>query len=112
MPKQESKKQKDPADPHSLEKALHQLLEQIAKRDQKISWLNSEKMAALRSFQEKEQALLHTIADKDAILQYTQIQLTARESQLDEILTSRTWKLALFIQRIRVFFVPPKRREK
>ena len=110
MHKQESDKQQDFTDPLLLQKAIHQLLEQIAVRDQKVLWLNSEQKAALRSFQEKEQSLLQKLAEKDAVLQYTQVQLTDRISQIDEILTSRTWKMALFIQRIRVFLVPPQSR--
>jgi len=97
-------------DPLLLQKAIHQLLEQIAIRDQKVSWLRSEQSAALDSFRAKEQALLRRISEKDAVLHYTQSQLTARESQLDEILNSRSWKLALFIQRLRAFFVFPKGR--
>ena len=110
MYNQEPDQQQKYTDPLLLQKAIRQLLEQIAIRDQKISWIHSEKMAALRSFQEKEQALLQKLAEQDAVLNYTQTQLTARESQLHEILNSRTWKIALFIQRIRVFFVPPKGR--
>jgi hypothetical protein len=110
MHEQTPKKQQEYSDLHSLQKALYQLLEQIAKRDQKILWINSEKMAALRSYQEKEQALLQKLAEKDAVLQYTQTQLTDREAQLHEILSSRTWKMALFLQRVRVFFVPPQGR--
>ncbi len=102
--------QQEDTDPQLLQEALRQLLEQIARRDQKISWINAEKTAAARSFAEKEQALLNKISEKEAILLYTQTQLTDREAQLNEILTSRTWKAALFIQRIRLFLVPPKSR--
>lgn len=108
MSKQTPAKQQDYTDPPLLQEALHQLLEQISRRDQKISWINAEKAAAARSFSEKEQDLLQKIAEKDAILNYTQTQLRDREAQLNEILTSRTWKVALFIQRIRVLLVPPQ----
>ena len=106
MPKQEPDRPQEYTDPLILQKAIHQLLEQINIRDQKVLWLNSEKRAAQRSFQEEKQALLQKLAEKDAVLQYTQTQLTDRESQLHEILTSRTWKIALFLQRVRVFFIP------
>jgi hypothetical protein len=102
--------QQEHTDPQVLQEALRQLLEQIMKRDQKISWINAEKTATARSFSEKEQTLLNQIAEKDAILQYTQIQLHDREAQLNEILNSRTWKIALFLQRIRTLLVPPKKR--
>ena len=108
MSKQTPAQQQDYSDPPLLQEALHQLLEQISRRDQKISWINAEKTAAARSFWEKEQDLLQKIAEKDAILNYTQTQLRDREAQLNEILTSRSWKIALLIQRIRVFLVPPQ----
>jgi hypothetical protein len=110
MHKQEPDKDHEHPDPLFIQKTIHQLLEQISIRDQKVLWLNSEKRAALRSFQEREQGLLRTISEKDAVLQYTQNQLTARESQLNEILNSRSWKIALFVQRLRVFIAPPKGR--
>lgn len=102
--------QQEDTDPQLLQEALHRLLEQIVRRDQKISWINAEKTAAARSFSEKEQALLNKISEKDAILFYTQSQLTEREAQLNEILTSRTWKIALFLQRIHGFLIPPQSR--
>jgi len=108
MSKRTPAQQQDYSDPPLLQEALHQLLEQISRRDQKISWINAEKTAAARSFWEKEQDLLQKIAEKDAILNYTQTQLRDREAQLNEILTSRSWKIALLIQRIRVFLVPPQ----
>jgi hypothetical protein len=86
MPKQ------DDINPDSLQIALHQLLEEISNRDQKISWMNAERAATVRSL---KQTLLET-----------QRHLTEREEQLHEILTSRTWKMALFLQRIRNFLVP------
>jgi hypothetical protein len=79
-----------------LQITLQQLLEQISKRDQKILWIMAQKRAE--------------IAEKDALLLKTQNLLIARESQLHEILNSRTWKLALFMQRIRIFLVPPESR--
>lgn len=103
-------KPQDHTDPPLLQEALHQLLEQISRRDQKILWIDAEKAAAARSFLEKEQTLLNKLSEKEAILQYTQTQLRDREAQLNEILTSRTWKIALFIQRIRVLLVPPDSR--
>jgi hypothetical protein len=99
----------DDADPELLQRALHQLLEQISKRDQKISWLNAEKAAAARSFLEKQQALLNQISERDALLHYTRTQVTDRDAQLNEIFTSRTWKIALLLQRIRTFLVPAKK---
>ena len=93
-----------------LQKALHHLLEQISKRDQKIAWINAEKNAAGRAFVEEEQALLQQIAEKEAVLVYTQAQVTERESQLDKIVTSRSWKIALLIQRIHIFLAPPQSR--
>lgn len=102
--------QPENTDPQLLQEALHQLLEQIVRRDQKISWISAEKTAAARAFSEQEQALLNTIAEREAVLHYTQIQLHDREAQLNEILSSRTWKIALFLQRIRTLLVPPKKR--
>lgn len=110
MREQKSDKQQDYADPELLQKAVHQLLEQISKRDQKIAWINAEKTAALRAFVEKEQALLDKIAERDAVLFYTQAQLTERESQINKIVTSRSWKIALLIQRIHIFLIPPQSR--
>jgi len=110
MRKQKLDEQQGYTDPDLLQKALHQLLEQISKRDQKIAWINAESAATLRASMEKEQAMLITIAERDAILLYTQTQLKDRESQLNEILTSRTWRTALFLQRVRVFLIPPNSR--
>jgi hypothetical protein len=97
-------------DSQSLQEALHQLLEQITRRDQKLSWIKAEKTAAAQAFSEREQTLLNKIAEGDAVLHYTQIQLHDREAQLKEILSSRSWKIALFLQRIRTLLVPPQRR--
>ena len=110
MSKQQRDEQQDRVDPNLLQQALHQLLEQISKRDQKIARLNVESAAALRASAEKERAMLNTIAERDAILLYTKTQLKDRESQLDEILTSRNWKTALFLQQARVFLIPPNSR--
>jgi hypothetical protein len=110
MHNQEPNEQQGYTDLLLSHKSIYQLLEQIAIRDQKISWIDSEKRAALRSFQEKEKTLLQTLAEQDAVLQYTQTQLRDREAQLHEILSSRTWKMALFFQRIRTFLVPPQSR--
>jgi len=96
--------------PDELQRALHQLLEQISKRDQKLSWLNAEKAAAAQSFLQKEQALLNQISERDALLGYTRTQVTDRDARLNEIFTSRTWKIALLLQRIRAFLIPPKKR--
>jgi hypothetical protein len=102
--------QPENTDPRPLQETLQQLLEQIVRRNQKISWINAEKTAAARSFSEQEQDLLNKISEKEAILFYTQAQLTEREAQLNEILTSNTWKMALFLQRLRTFLVPPQSR--
>ena len=110
MHEQRSDELQDDAHPDVLQRALNQLLEQISKRDQKISWINAEKAAAARSFLEREQALLNQISEKDALLQYTRTQVTDRDAQLNEIFTSRTWKIALLLQRIRLFLIPPKKR--
>ena len=110
MHKQKLDKQQDYTDPDLLQKALHQLLEQISIRDQKITRLDAESTAAVRTFAEKEQSMLTMIAERDAILLYTQTQLKDREAQVDEIFASNTWKIALLLQRIRNFLVPPKSR--
>jgi hypothetical protein len=75
-------KQNNDADSGLLQKALHQLLEQISKRDQKI-------------------------AERDALLLYTQRQLKEKESELHEIVNSRAWKILLIIRRLRSFLVSP-----
>ena len=82
-------------DPDALERALHLLLEQISKRDQKISWITAQKEVEVA----EKDAL-------DAVLRSTQALLREREAQLHEILTSGTWKMAVFIQRFRTFLVP------
>jgi Tol biopolymer transport system component len=110
MPKQKSDNNQDYTNPELLQKALHQLLDQTSNRDQKISWLNAERAATVRSLEQTIQTMSVTIAEKDALLLYRQTQITDRDSQLQEILTSRTWKMALLIQRIRVFLLPPQSR--
>ena len=102
--------QQDDTSPQLAQVAVPALLEQLVRRDQKISWINAEKAAAAQSFSEKEQALLNKLSEKEAILLYTQTQLTDREAQINEILTSRTWKTALLLQRIFGFLVPPQSR--
>jgi len=109
MQEQKSGERPNDEDPDLVQRALQQLLEQISRRDQKISWITAEKMAAERSFLEKEQTLLNKISERDVLLHYTRTQLTDREAQLEEILNSRTWKIALLLQRIRVFLIPPKK---
>ena len=92
MSKQKLHQTQDDINPDSSQIALYQLLEQISNRDQKISWINAERAATVRAL---KQTLLET-----------ERRLTEREAQLHEILTSRTWKMALFLQRIRNFLVP------
>lgn len=85
MHQQKPKKPQEYTDPDLLQKALHQLLEQISKRDQKI-------------------------AERDTLLLYTQAQLKEKEAQLHEITNSRLWKVVVFIRRIRVFIFSPGNR--
>lgn len=92
-------KEQDYVNPELLQKTISQLLEQIAKRDQKISWINAEKTATVRK-------LIAEIAEGEAALRHTQDLLRDKELQLHETVTSRTWKIALLIQRIRTFLVP------
>jgi hypothetical protein len=110
MSKQKSDQEQHYTNPEPLQKALHQLLEQTLKRDQKISWLNAERAAKVRSLEQTIQTLSETIAEKDALLVYRQAQITDRDSQLQEILTSRTWKMALLMQQIRGVLLPPQSR--
>ena len=92
MHKQKSASPQHDTDPDALQRALHLLLEQISKRDQKISWITAQKEAE--------------VAERDALLRSTQALLREREAQLHEILTSRTWKMASSLQHIRTFLVP------
>jgi hypothetical protein len=92
MSKQNLRQSQDDINPDLSQITLYQLLEQISNRDQKISWIHAERAATVRAL---KQTLLET-----------QRRLTEREAQLHEILTSRTWKMALFLQRIRNFLVP------
>ena len=85
MHKPESDKPQDYANPEVLQKSLYQLLEQISKRDQKL-------------------------ADKDTQLLYMQAQLTEKESQLHEIVTSKAWKIMSLIQKTYTFFTSPQNR--
>jgi hypothetical protein len=94
MHKQKPDKQQD-ADPDLLQNALLQLLEQISKRDQKIG--------------EGETLLRYTRAqlmEREAQLTEREVELRERKAQLHEILASRTWKIALLMQRIRTFLFP------
>jgi len=91
--------QADFQDPESMQNALHQLLEQISKRDQKIAWINAENTAVVRMLAEKERIIL---AEKQAV----EIRLAEREALLNEIVTSRAWKIALLVRKVRVFLVP------
>lgn len=72
----------DDQNPDELQKTLAQLLEQIAKRDQKI-------------------------AKQEALLLYTQTQLTEKDSQLSEIRNSLFWKLTRPIRWTRNFLMAP-----
>jgi uncharacterized protein involved in exopolysaccharide biosynthesis len=85
MPQQKPDKRQEYTNPDLLQKALHQLLEQISKRDQKIT-------------------------ERDTLLLYTQAQLKEKEAQLHEITNSGLWKLVVFIRRTRVFLVSPRSR--
>lgn len=95
--------QYDHTDPDLANKTMYRLLEQISKRDQKIAWMNAEKTATLREFMAER-------AEGQAILLDTQAKLQEKEAQLRDIVNSRTWKIALKIQRVRTFFVPPESR--
>jgi hypothetical protein len=92
MYKQKPSDPQHDTDPDSLQRALYLLLEQISKRDQKISWISAQRAAE--------------VAERDALLRSTQTLLGEREAQLNEILTSRTWKIAVSIQRVRTFLIP------
>jgi hypothetical protein len=75
-------RQDDPT-PEELQNAVAQLLEQVAKRDQKI-------------------------AERDALLLYTRARLAEKESQLSGITDSRIWKLLRPIRWIRSFLAAPR----
>ena len=68
--------------PGDLQKAVAQLVEQIAKRDQKI-------------------------ARQESLLLYTQAQLAEGEAQLAKITTSRVWKVTRPIRWIGYFLAAP-----
>ena len=86
-------------DPDSLRKTLYLLLEQISIRDQKISWISAQKVAEGR-------ALKLEAAERESVLHSTEDKLRNRELQLHEIISSRTWKIALFLQRVRTLLIP------
>lgn len=86
-----------------LQKALEQVLIQISKRDQKITWINAQRAAEAAQAAVEKEAL-------EAVLRFTQEQVRTREAQLEEILNSRTWKIAVSLQRLRTFFVPVQSR--
>ena len=96
MYKQEPADPQLDTDPDALQRALYLLMEQISMRDQKISWITAQREAE--------------IAERDALLRSTQRSMQAlldeREAELHKILTSRAWKFASSLQRIRTFFVP------
>jgi hypothetical protein len=96
MPKQNFPRLQDDTGSEAVQVAVNQLLEQIAKRDQRISWIKAERATTVRSLTLK--------------LLETERQLSEREAQLHEILTSRTWRMAFFLQRIRNFLVPRESR--
>lgn len=83
-------------EPDTLQRALYLLLEQISRRDQKILWIQAQREAE--------------VAERDALLRSTQALLSEREAQLHEIRTSRTWKIASYLQRVRTFLVPLRSR--
>jgi hypothetical protein len=85
MPKPDPEKHQHATNPDLLQKALYQLLEQISKRDQKL-------------------------VEKEAQLLYVQAQLIEKEAQLHEIVTSKVWKIMLFVQKARRFLGSPQSR--
>lgn len=86
-----------------LQKTLEQVLIQVSKRDQKITWINAQRAAEAAQATVEKEAL-------EAVLRSTQDQVRTREAQLEEILNSRTWKIAVFLQRLRTFLVPVQSR--
>jgi uncharacterized protein (DUF3084 family) len=95
MHKQKPDKQQDDVTPDLLQKALHELLEQISKRDQKIA----ERDALLRFTRAQ-------LKEREAQFKEQEAEIMERKAQIHEIRASRTWKIALLMQRIRTFFVP------
>jgi hypothetical protein len=85
MPKPDPEKYQHDTNPDLLQKAVYQLLEQISKRDQKL-------------------------IEKDAQLLYMQAQLMEKEAQHNEIVTSKAWKIMLFVQKARIFLGSPQSR--
>jgi hypothetical protein len=99
MYKQEPSDPMHGIDSNSLQKTFYLLLEQISIRDQKISWISAQRAAEVH-------ALNAEAAERESVLRSTQDQLGNRELELHQILSSRTWKIALFLQRLRTFLVP------
>jgi len=99
MSKKSSDEQPIDSDPEQLQKALYQLLEQIAKRDQRILSISAEKTAVMQELMEKEKI----IAERDASLLFWQ-------SQFRQVVDSRAWKIASSIQNTRTFLAPPESR--
>jgi hypothetical protein len=99
MDKKSSNEQQIYSDPEQLQKALYQLLEQIARRDQKILSITAEKTAVLQELMEKEKI----IAEREASLIFWQ-------SQFRQVVDSRAWKIASSIQNTRTFLAPPDSR--
>ena len=87
MSKYESSKHQSAAGSETFQEAVMQLLEQVAKRDQKI-------------------------AERESLLFYTQTRLKEKEAKLHEIETSRLWKIVLFAQKIRIFLTSPNKRRR
>ena len=92
MPKREPSDPQHDTERDALQRALYLLLEQTSKRDQKIAWISAQRAAE--------------VAERDALLRSTKALLMERETQLHQTLTSRTWKIASYLQRIRTSLVP------
>ena len=103
MPKQKLPRLQDDTSSDAVQIAVDQLLEQISKRDQRISWIRAERATTIRSL---KLTLKLRLLETERHLSERERQLSERETQLHEILTSRTWRMALFLQRIRNFLVP------
>ena len=99
MGKTSSNEQQMYSDPEQLQKTLYQLLEQIARRDQKILSISAEKAAIMQELMEKEKI----IAERDASLLFWQ-------SQFRQVVDSRAWKIAASIQNARTLLAPPESR--
>src|ERR1044071_5081793 len=103
MNSQLSDQRPDDNDPRLLEGAIDHLLEQISMRDQKIAWIQANYSATSKALAETEQALTQEKADKDLILRH----LRHREGQVNEILSSKAWRIAESLQRTRILLIPP-----